>query len=116
MTPALLTQTSIRPNSSTHRRASSRTAPSSVTSVVTTSGCPPSSSHSPATSRRICSLLAASTTRVVLGEQPRGGPTDPTRGTGHAYDRTLYLPQRGSLSVPFFMHFVLPVVPAGSQI
>src|SRR5215210_411452 len=54
--------------------------------------------------------------RALLGVQSRGGPSDPTRGTGHDYDRTLYLPRRGSRSVPFFMHSVLPVVPAGSQI
>src|SRR5215213_6564127 len=64
MTPALFTQVSIRPNTSPLGRASSSTASSTATSVGTTSTRPPAASHSWATSRRLPSLLAASTMRA----------------------------------------------------
>lgn len=63
---------------------------------------PPAASHSPAASLRLTSLLAASTTRAVLGEEPRRRPFDAARGAGHDDHGALYLPRHPTRTPPWF--------------
>src|ERR671916_3263328 len=95
MTPALLTQVSILPNSSTLRRASARTASSSATSVGMASA--RLSARGPALLRGLPQAVFAPGGQhhpcAVLGEEPRRRASYAARGAGHDDHGALDLPR-----------------------